>query len=321
MSEWIHVSPLPPLWSWLLVLVVGLVVLVKASDAFTAAADHLGRSFGLPAFVVGVTIVAVGTSLPELITSVLAVLRGASEIVAGNVVGSNVTNLLLIMGLVGVLAGRLRLVHEVVNVDLPFLAGSAFLLAVFLWDGTVSLGEALLALAALALYLHYALKSGRTPAGERDQTAKDGRLRSLLIIVAGALFIWLGAEATVTSVIELAAILEIGREVIAASAVALGTSLPEVTVSIAATRRGRGELAIGNVLGSNVFNAFAVIGISGLFGPLTVPDSIVTFGVPMMVIATLLAFFMIMEKELTLWEGWLLLLFYVYFLGALLGVL
>ncbi|HEX6141569.1 MAG TPA: calcium/sodium antiporter [Geminicoccaceae bacterium] len=325
MSTWLQLIPLPPLALWLGALVLGLALLVKAADWFTSAADLLGRSFGLSPFVVGVTIMAVGTSLPELVSSVLAVIRGASEIVAGNVVGSNITNIFLIMGLIGVVAGRLRMRHELINVDLPFLAGSAFLLAAILWDGGVGLGEGLLSLAGLALYLHYALRNQRIPEGQRDDRDADGnrvgRLVPSLVVLASAALIWLGAEMTVSAVIELSDLLGIGREVIAASAVALGTSLPEVMVSLAATRQGKGELAIGNVLGSNVFNAFAVIGVSALFGTLLVPASILGFALPLMVIATLLAFFMVMEQELTLWEGWLLLLFYVYFLGALFEIM
>jgi cation:H+ antiporter len=103
--------------------------------------------------------------------------------------------------------------------------------------------------------------------------------------------------------------------------VAFGTSLPEVAVTIAAARRGRPELAVGNVLGSNVFNAFAVTGVGALVGPLRVPDSLLEFALPLMLIATLLSFFMIMEKEMTKWEGWLSLLFYVFFLGTLFNLL
>jgi cation:H+ antiporter len=125
----------------------------------------------------------------------------------------------------------------------------------------------------------------------------------------------------VRAVVEMSGLLGVGAEVIAASAVALGTSLPEVAVTIAATRRGQPELAVGNVLGSNVFNAFAVTGASALIGPLAVPDSLLAFALPLMVIATLLGFFMIMEKEMTKWEGWLSLLFYVFFLGTLFNLL
>ena len=325
MTAWVELIPLPPLVLWLSALVIGLAVLVKASEWFTTAADQLGRSFGLPPFVIGVTIMAVGTSLPELISSVLAVLHDASEIVAGNVVGSNIANILLIMGLTGVVTGHLKLKHELVNVDLPFLAGSAFMLAAVLWNGEVSFGEGVLSLAGLALYLHYALKKQRLPVDERDDLDPDGQRigRGLpgLIVIGSAGLIWFGAEMTVSAVIGLSDVLAIGREVIAASAVAFGTSLPEVMVSLTASRRGKGELAIGNVLGSNVFNAFAVIGVSALVGPLAVPASILDFALPLMLVATFLAFVMVMEKDLTLWEGWLLLLFYVYFIGALFGLL
>jgi cation:H+ antiporter len=325
MTAWIQLLPLPPLVLWGLALAVGLAVLVKAADWFTAAADQLGRSFGLSPFVIGVTIMAIGTSLPELVSSVLAVLRGAPEFVAGNVVGSNITNILLIMGLTGVVVGHLRMTHEIVHVDLPFFAGSAFLLAAILWDGEVSLGEGLLSLIGLALYLHYALKNQRIPKDERDDKDGDGRrigrLKPSVVVLGTGVLIWIGAELTVASVIELSAILVIGREVIAASAVALGTSLPEVMVAIAASRMGKGELAIGNVLGSNVFNAFAVTGVSALFGTLIVPAPILDFALPLMIAATVLAVFMVMEKELTLWEGWLLLIFYGYYLGALFDLL
>jgi cation:H+ antiporter len=311
---------------WSGVLLVSLAVLLKASDWFTTAAERIGYGFGLPGFLVGVTIVAVGTSLPELVSSVLAVLRGASEIVAGNVVGSNVTNLLLILGLAAVLGGHFRVRYELINVDLPFLAGSAFFLALVLWSGEVSRAEGALCLCGFGLYLWYALARRPPPAGEPDarelEIARHPRwLRSSLILVAGTGLIYLGADWTVRAVVEMSGLLGVGAEVIAASAVALGTSLPEVAVTIAATRRGQPELAVGNVLGSNVFNAFAVTGASALIGPLAVPDSLLAFALPLMVIATLLGFFMIMEKEMTKWEGWLSLLFYVFFLGTLFNLL
>jgi cation:H+ antiporter len=310
---------------WSLILVVSLAVLIKGSDWFTVAAERIGLALGMPAFMVGVTIVAVGTSLPELVSSVLAVVRGAPEIVAGNVVGSNIANLLLVLGLAAIVDGHLRVRFELLNVDLPFLAGSAFFLALVLWDGLVSWPEAALCLAGLAIYLWYALRG--KPAGipaavhEPAPMAWLAWLRTALILVASTGLIYLGADFTVRAVVEIAGLAGIGAEVIAASAIALGTSLPEVAVTITAARRGRTEIAVGNVLGSNVFNSFAVVGVSGLVGPLVVPDSITGFALPVMVIATVLAFFVIMEKEMTKWEGWLMILFYVYFLGALFNVM
>ncbi len=318
--------PLPPLLTWSLVLLVSLAVLLKASSWFTAAAERIGLALGLPSFLVGVTIVAFGTSLPELVSSVLAVLHGASEIVAGNVVGSNVANLLLILGLAAILGGHLRVRYELVSVDLPFLAGSAFFLALVLWNGQVSRPEGALCLVGMGLYVWYAVASkapidAELEALERVLTREPRWLRSSLILLGSGVLIYFGADYTVAAVIEISTLLGIGRDVIAASAVALGTSLPEVAVTIVAARRGQPELAVGNVLGSNIFNAFGIIGVSALVGPLAVPPTILDFALPMMVIATLLAFFMIMEKEMTKWEGWLAILFYVYFLGALFNLL
>jgi cation:H+ antiporter len=315
----------PPLLLWSLMLVVSLAILTKASDWFTAAAERVGLALGMPAFMVGATIVALGTSLPELVAAVLAVLRGASEIVAGNVVGSNIANLLLVLGLAAVFHGHLRVRFELVNVDLPFLAGSAFFLALVLWDGWVGRAEATLCLAGLAIYLWYALQGrpqvASAPAEEAAQASRLAWVRTCMVLVASAGLIYLGAEFTVRAVVEIAHVAGIGAEVVAASALALGTSLPEVAVTIAAARRGRPEIAVGNVLGSNVFNSFAVVGVSSFVGPLVVPDSIVDFALPVMVIATVLAFFVIMEKEMTKWEGWLMILFYVYFIGALFNVM
>jgi cation:H+ antiporter len=280
----------------------------------------------MPHFLVRVTIVSIGTSMPELVASVLAVLRGSSEIVAGNVVGSNVTNLLLVLGLAAIIGGRLRIEYDLVKVDLPFLVGSAFFLALVLWSGGVSRSEGVLSLCGLGLYVWYAL-TGKAPIereldGRESAIAAEPRwLRSTLVLIGAAGLIYLGADWTVEAVVRISGLVGIGAEVIAASAVALGTSLPEVAVTVAAARRGRPEVAVGNVLGSNVFNAFAVVGASALVGPLVVPQSILNFGLPVMIIATLLAFFMIMEKEMTKWEGWLSLLFYVYFLGALFNLL
>lgn len=313
--------PIPPAALWSFVLFLGLGILVKASDSFTGAAARAGRAFRLPEFLIGVTILAFGTSLPELVSSVLAVLRGATEIVAGNVVGSNIANLLMILGLAAVLAGRLEIQHRLMQVDLPYLVGSAFFLALILWDGEVGRVEGGFCLVGLALYMHYALMGKRLGRdGDPQPIAWWAALRTLLVLLLSALFIYVGADFTVQAVIHLAESADIGREVIAASAVAFGTSLPEVAVTISAARTGRSEMAVGNVVGSNVFNAFGVTGVSALVGTLVVPPSLLVYAVPVMLAATVLTVFIIMEKEMTHWEGWLMILLYVYFLAALFGL-
>ena len=312
--------PFPPLILWPVLLIMGLSVLVKSSDYFTGSAESIGLQFGLPPFVVGATIVALGTSLPELISSVIAVLDGASEIVAGNVVGSNITNLFVILGVAAIIDGHVRIKQRIAIVDLPFLLGSTMLLSLLLWNGHVNRLDAVLLLAALGIYLHYVLTTQDSLEPEKDP-GRDGMLRPLIILVVSGIFIFLGARITIDSVVAIAETMSVGKEVVAASAVAFGTSLPEISVTIAAVRRGQSEMAVGNVLGSNVFNALAVTGISALVGPLIVPASLIAFAVPVLLAATIIVYFIIMQQEITRWEGWLLLLFYVYFIGALFEVL
>ena len=311
---------------WIVVFAASLFVLIKASDYFTDSAEKIGIFLGLPAFIVGVTIVAVGTSLPELVSSVIAVLRNSSEIVIGNVVGSNIANIFLILGIAAIIAGKLKLSYELIHVDLPLLVGSAFLLAVTIWDGVFSMPEALLCIAGLIVYVVYTIntekehedKEMRKEMKRKSKEEYGAGIKTWVVLVVSGFFIYLGAKYTIESIIQLSEILQVGKEIIAISAVALGTSLPELIVSISAARNGKHEMAVGNVLGSNIFNSFAVMGIPALFGNIIIPKSILYFGLPMMLLATLLYFFITQEKEITKWEGWMLIIFYAFFIGKVL---
>ncbi len=316
----------PELIVWVIVFAVSLYVLIRASSFFTDSAEHIGLFFGIPPFIIGVTIVAVGTSLPEIISSIFAVLGDASEIVIGNVIGSNVANIFLVLGLVVVVSKKIYIKYEIVHVDLPLLLGSALLLTVMVMDGTFSLPEAFICLAGLAVYLFHALTARRRSKGGGEDGAgtkrENGRLhpKHVLILIISAAFIYFGAKYTIDSVIKLSEFLHIGKEVIAASVVAVGTSLPEMTVSIIAARRGKPEIAIGNILGSNIFNVFAVMGIPALFGTLTIPQNIISFGLPMVLVATFLFVFMTQDREVRTSEGCLLLIFYAFFIGKIFGL-
>jgi cation:H+ antiporter len=184
-----------------------------------------------------------------------------------------------------------------------------------------------MALVGYVIYFSYALarekpdeEAGADETGAGHEQATAAVLKPILLLAGTAALIYVGAQLTIQAVIALAALVGLGTGTIAASAVALGTSLPEVAVTVVAIRQGRAELAIGNILGSNIFNAFAVIGITGLAGSLAVSADLIAFALPMMMVATLLAIVAIMEQELTKWEGWLLLLFYLFFLGSLFGL-
>ncbi len=314
---------------WLVIFIVSLIVLVKSADSFTSAAERIGVAIGIPSFLVGVTIVAFGTSLPELMSSVLAVIEGSSEIVVGNVVGSNIANILLVLGVAALLGGSIHIAHDIMRVDIPVLVASAFLLFLMVWDGQFTFWESLLCLAGIFIYLFYTMQSSNPTEPEKKLAEQDApkktehrkhALKDWAIIGVGVIGLTLGAKYVVSSVLELSSLLGIGTEVIALVVVAFGTSLPELMATFMAARKGNAEIAVGNVLGSNVFNTFMVMGTSGLVAPLTVsgqlliPASVISLAMPVMIVSTLLFVFMTQDKIVTKWDGWVLILFYIFFL-------
>jgi cation:H+ antiporter len=318
---------MPDLITWIGIFVISLFVLIKSSDYFTGYAEKIGTFFRLPPFIVGVTIVAIGTSLPELVSSILAVLRNSSEIVVANVIGSNIANIFLILGIAAIMSKKIKIVYELVHVDLPLLVGSAFLFAAMIWDGVFTLPEALISILGIIIYFAYTINTEKKHKDVEIRKEMKGQLnvknhmfKNWAVLVVSGIFIYFGAKYTIESIIALSGILNIGKEIIAVSAVALGTSLPELAVSVVAARKGKPEIAVGNILGSNIFNTFAVMGIPALFGTLIIPSGIIAFSLPMMLMATLLFFFMTQEKVVTKWEGYLLILFYVFFIGKVFGL-
>ncbi len=312
---------------WLLLFALSIFVLVKASDYFTDAAESIGIYFRLPPFVVGVTIVAIGTSLPELVSSVIAVLKGSSEIVAGNVIGSNIANIFLVLGVSAVVAKNIRLFHELIRVDLPVLLGSSFLLALAVIDGIFSFPEAIASLLLLLVYLLYSFRKQKEHLDKEIKREIKGGFKkskspfpSFLILAASALFIYFSANYTIVSIIKLSKLAGIAKEIIAVTAVAFGTSLPELMVTFSAARKGKPEIAVGNILGSNIFNSLGVMGISALFGPLAITKDILMFSLPAMLAATLLYSIITQDKEITKWEGWMLVIFYAFFISKAVGL-
>jgi cation:H+ antiporter len=313
-----------PLFIWMAIFAVSLFVLIKASGCFTASAEKIGLLFGFPPFIVGVTIVAFGTSLPEIVSSIIAVSKDSSEIVIGNVVGSNIANIFFVFGIAAIVGKKMRITYELIRVDLPFLVGSAFLLTAASWDGSFTWPEGLLCITGVIIYLLYTIntKEKHMHAEIRKEMKDRVKERNLarktwVTLFVGAFLIYLSANYVIEAIIRLSNILNLGKEIIAVSAVALGTSLPELTVSVAAVRKNKPEIAVGNILGSNIFNSLAVMGIPSLIGKLTIPDSMMSFGLPVMLMATLLYVFITQDKEISRWEGWLLLIFYLFFIGKL----
>ncbi len=296
------------------IFIVSLATLLKGSDWFIDSAEEIGLSFGISPFIIGLTIVAFGTSLPELATSISSVLHGESSIVIGSVVGSNITNIALVLGLVAISIKQINLEYNIWHIDMPFLWGSAFLLWFTLQDGVFSIPEAILFLVALGIFLLYSLKNERDE-DEDERTALSAKTYGLLIL--GGIMVWLGADFTIKSISDLSLRAGISPETIALTVIAFGTSLPEIIVSISAAKKGKTSIAVGNVLGSNIFNTYCVMAFARFFGELEIPGGILTFSLPMMIVMTILFGIVSNNKKITQWEGLMLILFYVFYVMEL----
>ncbi len=284
-------------------------LLVKGSDWFVDSAEKIGLSLGVSPFIIGVTIVAFGTSLPELASSITAVLNDESEIVSGVVIGSNITNILLVLGLVASVGRVAKMDYDLMDVDMPMLVGSALLLWFCFADHHLSNFEAIVMLIGLVIFLANSLSGIQQSDKERPKaTWKD-----VFLLILGGVFVKYGADFTVDAIDDLSRSFELDSTVLAQTLVALGTSLPEVAVSITAARKGKPGIAVGNVLGSNMFNTYAVIAIPSFFGPLVITETTLGFSLPFMVAATVIFAIISIGQRITKWEGYMLLLFYIFF--------
>jgi len=295
----------------LIIFIASLALLVFSADKFIEGAEQIGLSLGIPSFVIGVTVVALGTSLPELISSIFAILEGSSEIVIGNVVGSNITNILLVLGVVGFIAKSFTISFDFKKIDLPFFVVASAFLVFAVWDLNFALWEAVVSMALLVSYIIFSLRSGSDLS---DKQSPRLNMKSFLWVLLGGLGIYFGAKYNVESIISIGEKLNIGAEIIALTAVALGTSLPELFVSFAAIRKGNAEIAVGNVLGSNIFNAAGIMAAARFVGDLTIPEGIKQISIPLMIFATIAFILIVWNKRVVRWEGVFLLLLYGVFL-------
>lgn len=282
----------------------------------------MGLALGMSPFAIGVLIGSAGTSLPELVSSVVAVRRGSSEIVVGNVLGANLSNLLFVMGTVAASAGRhIRLGDQYILSDLHFLLGAAFLLALALKDGTLSRIEGGFLIVAYAAYILYLLKEGRT---DKDLTlgiGTEGRRRArrfpwghVSVLLATSALVYLGARFTVSALESLARLAGVAPALIALTLLSLGTTLPELVVSATAARAGKADVAVGNILGSCVFNGLAVAGIASVVGPVSAPEDMLSLPLPVFAASALLFYLLTLDKRVSRWEGMVFLLLYGLFI-------
>lgn len=299
--------------TFIFIFVAALAVLLFASDIFIGAAEKIGLSLGISPFIIGVTIIAFGTSLPELATSIAAVYANNSEIVAGNVIGSNITNILLVLGLTSLVGKRINLNFNIWDIDMPLLLGSALFLFIALRDGSFSILEAVIFLFALVGFLINSVRGSQND----DKNRPKIQLKDVMFLIAGGVVVYLSAEYTIIGIKGIAEIAKIDPDIISLTFVALGTSLPEVVVSLAAAKKGKHAIAVGNVLGSNIFNTYAVMSIPRFLGDLTISDSIITLGLPFLLVASVMFGIITVSQKISRWEGLLMILIYICYMGEL----
>ena len=328
---------------------IGLILLVKGSDIFVATAVKIAKQLGVSEFVIGLTLVALGTSIPEVGTSIVASLKNQGGIVLGNVIGSNIANINLIMGIIA-LSFILKTNRQMLVRDGYIMLCAGMLFALFMVNGVISRIEGFVLLLLYGAYVlfivetrskrdqiyhfkdfvvyffkfSYIRTTGKVlfqdtpdeskPASEKP-LSKSLLLKHLAIVFLSTVAIWFGANLLVEGAVFFANLLKIPDAVIGLSLVALGTSLPELGVALSAARKGLGNIVAGNIIGSNIANIFLIIGITGMITPLTITTSSIVISTGFMILMTVLFLLFIRSRwQLERMEGILLLLLYVVFL-------
>ncbi len=315
----------------ILVLASGLFLLVWSAGRFVEGSAATARYFGMPPLLIGMIIVGFGTSAPEMVVSALAAWQGKPGIALGNAYGSNITNIAFILGLTSLI--RPIAVHsKVLRQELPLLILMSILAILLSWDALLSRLDAsllLLSFAGLVVWSIYKSLKEKKDALAEDvvqelQTQSMPLKRAVLWLVLGLVLLIIASRLLVWSATHLAQSLGVGDLVIGLTIIAVGTSLPELASSAIAARKGEHEIALGNILGSNLFNTLAVVGVAGLIKPLQFNPSIISRDMTTMLGLTLLLFFMgygfRKQGRINRWEGLLLLGIYVGYTAILLGL-
>lgn len=301
-------------------ILAGLVALLAGAEALVRGSSRLARRFGVSPLVAGLTVVAFGTSSPEVTVSVMASARGQTDLAVGNVVGSNIFNVLLILGLSATIT-PLVVARQLVRIDVPIMVALSLLVTALAWNGWIGRVEGIVLIAGLFAILMLQLRLARPRATENDAgaTPESGRRATplvalIIMVIAGLGLLVLGSRLLVQGATDIARALGISELVIGLTIMAAGTSLPEVASSVVAAIRRESDIAVGNVVGSNMFNLLGVLGVASLSSSkgLPVAASVLSFDLPVMLAATVACLpIFFTGHRISRWEGSLFLAYYV----------
>lgn len=306
-------------------LLTGFVGLVVGGEGLVRGAVGLARRFGIPPLVIGLTIVSMGTSAPELVVSVIAGIQGQDNIAVANIVGSNIFNILIVLGLPAIIK-PLYTSRQLLRREVPILVGVSVIAVIMAMTGlTISRLESAVLAIGMAIFLAFNYWSCQQEPDSAAQVSEDIPTTlqplpiSALYLLGGLALLVVGGRLSVMAAVAIASSLGVSDTVIGLTVVAIGTSLPELVTSVVATMRGEADIAVGNALGSNIFNLLGILGIAGLVHPLSVDPSLTTYDLPCMIAASLILIpLVITKKRISRLEGGLLVLLYVLYTAVLL---
>lgn len=300
------------MWLDIVYILVGFILLIKGGDFLVEGAVSIAKRANLPPMVIGLTIVGFGTSSPELLVSIQAALSGNSGIAIGNVVGSNIANIALILGIAAIVkactAKKMTL-----KVDMPFMLLVTALFVTIAMSGTISRLAGILGFLLLCSFTIWEIKTNQTEEyNEDDNEPPMAVWKAIIVIILSFAALVYGSDKLVEGASDIARMLGVSDRVIGLTIVAVGTSLPELFSSVAAARKGQTDMAIGNVVGSAIFNLLCVVGISAAISPIyNTNDGFLTDYICMVALSGLLWFFLSTKKTLERWEGIVLVTIYV----------
>ncbi len=286
-----------------LMLVIGLVLLVKGADIFVDGSSNVAKSLGIPSLIIGLTIVAFGTSAPEAAVSITAALNGSNEISVGNVVGSNICNSLLILGLCGLFT-MLKAKDEVRKRDFPYYLLSAFVLLIMTADyflrgetiGYITRANGMVLLCFLAVYIYSLIANVKKSHKEQKEERPKFNFKDVILILIGIVGVVGGGQLVVNGATGIAKAMGISESLIALTIIAIGTSLPELVTSVVASKKGETDMAIGNVIGSDIFNILFILGTTATISPISL-NYTTLIDIVFMTLSSLLVFIMLQKNK------------------------
>lgn len=283
-------------------IVVGVALVLFGADRLTEGASALARRMNVPEIIIGLTIVAAGTSAPELFVSLVSALKGTPDLAVGNVVGSNTMNAMLIVGCAAMVA-PMTISRSTVKKDIPFSVGASVLLILLAVDSFLGRVDGIILLLGFAVFMAYTLMQAKTGSTDEVQAETSPVWKNIVYLVGGLLGLVLGSNLFVDSASSVAYALDISEGVVGLTVVAGGTSLPELATSVVAARKGQSAIAIGNVIGSNVFNVLLILGLTATISPMEI-EGITTIDMVVMLISVALVWmFSFTRYTVERWEG------------------